>query len=298
MLSDIKEDDEEQNPDKDCHKDIRFQDLNTKSAEGGASSHHSVSAGNMLDCVSGIRNADIHTRDESTVDDTVLEVQIENENKNVDSDSEEIEVTRIVVNQTMPDKDIPHLNSTENLFSEYDPAMTYIYDTCNINGERGSRMSKSAEKLNPTDNHKSNVNQQQYAPDDSVSNTLPSTGKGLLSRRVHKSEGNLLEILARSPPRNRRTTSTLRLVRSGSIKWDFHYISPYAMSEKEKSEMLARKERMRIKKKNAERLLKEAKERRERENTAVFEAWKRKKFSERQEKVFRIKHGLCIGYDC
>lgn len=296
MLSDIKEDDEEQNPDKACHKDTRFQDLDTKSTEGGASSHNSVTAENMPDCVTGIRNADIHTRDESAVDDTVLEVQIENENKN--SDIEEIEVTRIIVNQTMPDKDIPHLNSTENLFSEYDPAMTYLYDTCNITRERASHMSKSVEELNPIDNHKSNVNQQQYAPDDSVSNALSSTGKGLLSRRVHKSEGNLLEILARSPTRNRRATSKLSLVRSGSIKWNFHYISPYAMSEKEKSEMLARKDRMRIKKKNAERLLKEAKERRERENIAVFEAWKRKKFSEKQEKVTRIKHGLCIGYDC
>lgn len=195
-----------------------------------------------------------------------------NENK-VDN----IFITRVIENVNPLRKDVPHLNSTENIISEYDAAMSYKTESYGV--------SKSDLNLDLNGNGGSQKisvqNQFELSRDDSdvhLKTESKTKAEKDMRPRMNKSEGNLADAVKKE--RFNRQSSLISSLTSTSFQWNFSYSSPYALTEKEKQAILERKIRMKKKRRQLERRKREEKEQRERENAVAFENWKQRKRAE------------------
>ncbi|XP_045206923.2 reticulocyte-binding protein homolog 2b-like [Mercenaria mercenaria] len=204
-------------------------------------------------------------------EDLVKDIHINVNNGLIENKQSEVLVTRVIENDNLLRKDIPHLNSTENIFSEYDAAMTYKTESRGISKSDVSINLKGAncgqKEIKP--------NAFEFTRDDSDVN-LKSESKIKAEKEIKarniKSEGNLTDAVKSKIVK--RKSSLISRITSKSFEWNFEYISPYAMSAKQKQERLERKVRMQKRKRKLVKLKREEKEKRLQENTLVFEKWK------------------------
>ncbi|XP_053400694.1 uncharacterized protein LOC123559173 [Mercenaria mercenaria] len=215
---------------------------------------------------------------------TVTDIKENVENSFLENRTDEILVTRVAENVNVLRKDVPHLNSTDNIFSEYDAAMTYKADTHCISKSDISINIKGIDwKMN-----RAEPKSLEYTRDDSDLN-LKSDSKLKREKRtkarLNKSEGNLKDAV--KSERLKRKSSLISRLTNEPLEWNFVYNSPYALTEKQKQENLDRKIRMQKRKKQLERRKREEKERRERENAYAFEKWKQRK---KEEALINSKH--------
>ena len=252
------------------------------------------SNGNNETLVSQLKTDDINDNnsimlreDRQCIDDTVSEEKCSSEQKPVDDSVEildaegnwniqenkndEIVVTRMTENENTLSKDLPHLNSTENICSEYDAAMIYKANHNSI--------SKSDVLVNINSSEKQN--HFKYSRDDSglnmksehkLKNQIETDG------RLNKSEGNL--IAAVKSGNLKRTSSKISKLSNEPLEWNFVYRSPYALSDKQKQNIIDRKVKMQKKKVQLEKRRQNEKEKRLQENQLAFEKWKQNKMKE------------------
>ena len=205
---------------------------------------------------------------------------INREEESIQEITDEVSITRVLKNENTLRKDLPFLNSTENIFSEYDPAMTY-------KAEAGWKLSKSEEGLNST-NIKS-ISKEippktfEFTRDDSDLN-LKSQSKleaeGQVGIRANScSEGTLTE--EKKSKSLKRRSSLISKITSKSFEWNFDYISPYAMTEKQKRERFEFSQRMKKRRIQIRRQNHAEKDKKQYENNLAFEKWKRQKHDEK-----------------
>lgn len=195
----------------------------------------------------------------------VTNVTLESLTKESDRNNiDKVEVTRILENKEMPNKDLQALNSTENLFSDYDPAMVYRANASKpVVGEDTNYLGYSRKT-------------------ESADKPIQYTGKIETQLEQVKETAQINKMQTLNKCLKPKKKSALKLVRHNSLEWNFAYISPYAMSEKEKEQILERKVRLERKRKHTERRKAIENERRRQENEAAFNAWKTRKRSEKQ----------------
>lgn len=190
----------------------------------------------------------------------------------------DIEITRIVENDNILRKDVPHLNSTENIFSEYDPAMSYATNKTGMpKQEELPSVIKPVKETKDTFEAKK-TKSFEFSRDDSDLNLKTKSkliADNTRKKVFHKSESNLTDAV-KLDKRNKKP-SMISSLNISEFKWNFDYISPYAMSEKQKMEVIARKVRLEKRQKQREKRKRQEREKRERENTEAFVKWKQTK---------------------
>jgi hypothetical protein len=191
----------------------------------------------------------------------------------------EVSITRVIDNENILRKDLPYLNSTEHIFSEYDPAMTYKSES--------EWKSKSDEGL-----HLQSIRfeRKNIAPrafeitrDDS---DLNLKSQSTIEVEMHeatkvssRSEGTLTDDMKIKSLKRR--SSLISKVTSKSFQWNFDYISPYAMTDKQKRERYELKLKIRKRRMLALKQKLADKERQQYENKLAFEKWKLRKQGEK-----------------
>ncbi|XP_060605718.1 uncharacterized protein LOC132758182 [Ruditapes philippinarum] len=191
----------------------------------------------------------------------------------------EVSITRVIENENILRKDLPYLNSTEHIFSEYDPAMTYKSES--------EWKSKSDEGL-----HLQSIRfeRKNIAPrafeitrDDS---DLNLKSQSTIEVEMHeatkvssRSEGTLTDDMKIKSLKRR--SSLISKVTSKSFQWNFDYISPYAMTDKQKRERYELKLKIRKRRMLALKQKLADKERQQYENKLAFEKWKLRKQGEK-----------------
>lgn len=211
-------------------------------------------------------------------EDTVKEITINNDTDNDEEiKNSAIEVTRVVENEHVLRKNVQHLNSTENIISEYDAAMTYKLERYSISkSEENLKIKTDDVSLNISSIHHCDITR-----DDSDIN-LKSETKGIFENEMKcrtQSDGHLID----RPKREKlnRRSSLVSSLKSGTFEWNFDYVSPYAMTEKQKQETLARKRRLHKRRKMMGKRKRLENERREQGNTQAFKNWKQRKTEEK-----------------
>lgn len=188
-------------------------------------------------------------------------------------------ITRVVENVSPLRKDVPHLNSTENIISEYDAAMTYKTESYGVSKSDLNLDLKS----NDVTQKISFQNEFELSRDDSDVHLKSESKTNVekdIRQRMNKSEGNLVDAVKKEGFNRQRQSSLISSLTSTSFQWNFSYSSLYALSEKENQAILERKIRMRKRRRQLERRKREEKEQRVRENAIAIENWKQQKRAE------------------
>ncbi|XP_060605729.1 chromatin assembly factor 1 subunit A-B-like [Ruditapes philippinarum] len=206
----------------------------------------------------------------SKLTDDIVEPLDSNDVENIiENKSDEIVVTRITKIEKPLRKDMPHLNSTENIFSDFDATVTNETENYNISKSDLSII------IDCVENKNNQKNVFVFSRDDSaldMETDNKTMSKIKTQDRMHKSEGNLVDAIEKG-----NSTRISSEISYEPLEWNFVYRSPYALSDKQKQDIIDKRVKLKKKKEQIKRQKEKEKEKRLQKNQLAFEKWKQSK---------------------
>jgi len=226
----------------------------------------------------------------------IQEVISENDNNTNDDN---IEITRVIQSQSKLKKEVPFMNSTENIFADYDAAMIYNIRTKSICKNNISiskdtiakennllsgcfqKMDEDRISIKSTKSTKSLRSKTLLKLNSSLKSAKSESDIKFSSRnnagRLNKSESNLQKHGKMKRFGSRKSSLKSSITSAHTIKWNFDYISPYGLNEEQKMTMQKRKLKLQRKQNMLEKKKRLEAEKRKEEGARAFEEWLQKK---------------------